>query len=336
VSSADLGAWRDRRVLVEVVSLAEAEAARTAGADGIVAKGYETGGRVGVGESFVLAQQVRRVGLPFWIAGGIGPHTAGVAAATGAAGVVLSDVLALLEEVRPGLATATAVAAMDGSETRIVGGFQVWSRPGSPAVSLDAEVPAAEVVARLGDDVRRDLVPLGPDAALAERARQQWVTVGGAVAGIRSSARRGLDAARVHRPLAPGSPLARCHRLVYPVAQGPMTRVSDRAAFAAAVADGGGLPFLALALLSGDDVRRLLVETAEALGDRPWGVGILGFVPPGVRQAQLEVVHELRPPLALIAAELASTDRACVRFSRALLYRDGVLQRARAAATAYS
>jgi hypothetical protein len=54
--------------------------------------------------------------------------------------------------------------------------------------------------------VRRNLVPLGPDAALAEQARERWVTVGGAVAGIRSSIGAGLDAARVHRPLAPGSP----------------------------------------------------------------------------------------------------------------------------------
>jgi acyl transferase domain-containing protein/NAD(P)H-dependent flavin oxidoreductase YrpB (nitropropane dioxygenase family)/NADP-dependent 3-hydroxy acid dehydrogenase YdfG len=309
VSSSDVAAWHGRRVLVEVVTLAEAEAARAAGADGIVAKGCETGGRVGEVESFVLAQQVLRLGLPFWMAGGIGPHTAAAAAGAGAAGVVLSDLLALVDGVRPGLSTATAVAVMDGSETRVVGGHQIWSRPGSPAALLDADAPEAEVVARLGVDVRRDLVPLGPDAALAEQARKQWATVGGAVAGIRSSIERGLEAARVHRPLAPGSRLARRHRLVYPVAQGPMTRVSDRAAFAAAVADGGGLPFLALALQSGDDVRRLLVETAAALGDRSWGVGILGFVPPEVRQAQLDVVHELRPPLALIAGGRPSQSR---------------------------
>ena len=34
-----------------------------------------------------------------------------------------------------------------------------------------------------------------------------------------------------------------------PVAQGPMTRVSDQAAFAAAVAAAGGVPYLALAVL---------------------------------------------------------------------------------------
>src|SRR5262249_49048659 len=33
----------------------------------------------------------------------------------------------------------------------------------------------------------------------------------------------------------------------------------------------------------------------------PWGVGILGFVPPGLRAEQLAVVREVRPPWALIA-----------------------------------
>jgi acyl transferase domain-containing protein/NAD(P)-dependent dehydrogenase (short-subunit alcohol dehydrogenase family)/NAD(P)H-dependent flavin oxidoreductase YrpB (nitropropane dioxygenase family) len=80
-----------------------------------------------------------------------------------------------------------------------------------------------------------------------------------------------------------------------------MTRVSDRAAFAEAVADAGGLPFLALALMSGPEVRGLLEETTRRLGDRPWGVGILGFVPPEIRKDQLAVVHEVCPPVALIA-----------------------------------
>ena len=68
-----------------------------------------------------------------------------------------------------------------------------------------------------------------------------------------------------------------------------------------AVAREGGLPFLALALLREADVRTLLRATEAALSGRPWGVGILGFVPPDLRAEQLRAVHEVRPPLALIA-----------------------------------
>ncbi|WP_007518108.1 type I polyketide synthase [Frankia saprophytica] len=80
-----------------------------------------------------------------------------------------------------------------------------------------------------------------------------------------------------------------------------MTRVSDIPEFAKAVADGGGLPFLALALLSGEQSRALLAQTAEQLGEAPWGVGILGFAPAEVRAAQLDAVLAVRPPCALIA-----------------------------------
>ncbi|HEX8804600.1 MAG TPA: beta-ketoacyl synthase N-terminal-like domain-containing protein, partial [Acidimicrobiales bacterium] len=103
------------------------------------------------------------------------------------------------------------------------------------------------------------------------------------------------------RPLGPGAGVAAARGTTYPIAQGPMTRVSDRAPFAAAVADGGGLPFLALSLLRGDEIRHLLDETGRLVGDRPWGIGILGFVPPDLREEQLEVVREMRPPVALIA-----------------------------------
>jgi acyl transferase domain-containing protein/NAD(P)H-dependent flavin oxidoreductase YrpB (nitropropane dioxygenase family)/NAD(P)-dependent dehydrogenase (short-subunit alcohol dehydrogenase family)/acyl carrier protein len=85
------------------------------------------------------------------------------------------------------------------------------------------------------------------------------------------------------------------------VVQGPMTRVSDQAGFAAAVADAGGVPFVALSVSSVEQTRVLLEQTAAAVGGRSWGVGILGFVPPEVRAAQLAVVQRVRPPYALIA-----------------------------------
>ena len=49
------------------------------------------------------------------------------------------------------------------------------------------------------------------------------------------------------------------------------------------------------------EVRSLLREAARMLGPRPWGVGILGFVPPELRAEQLAVVREVKPPFALIA-----------------------------------
>src|SRR4029077_2752768 len=119
----------------------------------------------------------------------------------------------------------------------------------------------------------------------------KFVTVAGIVQAVAERATRNVETARRTRHLSEGSPLAKSHGTRYPVLQGPMTRVSDTAAFADAVAAGGGLPFLALALFRKAEVEKLLAETKAKLGDRPWGVGVLGFVPPEIRQEQLDAVR---------------------------------------------
>ncbi len=280
-----------RLVLVEVCSSDEADRALDAGADGLVARGAEAGGRVGELTTFVLLQTLLAhlpADVPVWAAGGIGLHTAAAAIAGGAVGVVLDAQLALVREAALPRETAAAIAAMDGSETVVVGGHRVFTRPDLAVNGSDS----TDVALRLGSDLRTQLVPVGQDGALARPLAERFVTAGGVVQAVRESIRSHLMAAA--GPGAGGG-------LRHPVVQGPMTRVSDRAAFALAVAEGGGLPFLALALMTGDEVRRLLTETAELLGGRPWGVGILGFTPPEVREAQLAVVHDVRPPYALIA-----------------------------------
>ena len=94
------------------------------------------------------------------------------------------------------------------------------------------------------------------------------------------------------------------------VAQGPMTRVSDLPAFAQAVAEAGALPFLALSLLRPEQAKALLEETKEALADQPWGVGILGFAPPELRDAHLALIRDIKPSAVLIAGGRPSLSRA--------------------------
>ena len=299
--------WGGRRVLIEVRSRGEARTAVAAGADGLVAKGAESGGRIGERSAFMLLQQLLAdpsvAGtVPVWSQGGIGLHTAAAAVAGGAAGVVLDSQLAVVRESTLSEEVRAAVAAMDGSETVVVGGHRVYVRPDLPSASLDPETPADEVALALGaHDLRSQLLPVGQDGAFAAWMARRFGTAGGVVQGVRAAIAEDPAQAEADRALAPGGPLSAEHGLDFPVAQGPMTRVSDRAPFAGSVAEAGGLPFLALALMPGDEVRTLLDETATRLGDRPWGVGILGFVPPEVRDAQLEVVLDVKPPVALIA-----------------------------------
>ncbi|MBE7324084.1 acyltransferase domain-containing protein, partial [Nocardioides sp. Y6] len=290
-----------RRLIAQVTDRSSARDAAAAGFDGLLASGCEAGGRVGTTEAFVLLQQTLDLGLPVWLRGGIGLHTAAAVVAGGGAGVVVDTQLGLLRESLLDETTRGALRAMDGSETRVVAGHRFFTRPDLPAARVTDEADRDEVAGLLGHDVLTDLVPFGQDSAVAARWAERFVTVGGAVQGLRTSVEEHLAAATAAPPLAPGAGLAAAHGTTYPIAQGPMTRVSDRAGFADAVASGGGLPFLALALLPGHEVRDLLTETAALLGDKPWGVGLLGFAPPELLAEQLAVVHEVAPPFALVA-----------------------------------
>ncbi|MFI1393450.1 SDR family NAD(P)-dependent oxidoreductase [Streptomyces sp. NPDC020681] len=287
--------WGARRVWAEVVDVAEARAAVAAGASGLVAKGHEAGGRVGELTTFVLLQLLLsdiELTVPVHAAGGIGPHTAAAAVAGGAAGVVLDSQLALTTEGANGLPAdvEAAIRAMDGSETAVVGGHRVYIRP-------DLAPVHGEVAEQLGArGLHTQPLPVGQDGAAAARLAERHRTTGSVVQAVRAAITDHLEAAVRARPLRP-----RPGDGHLPVAQGPMTRVSDRPAFACAVAQSGGLPFLALAVMNGPDVRELLTETAARLAGRDWGVGLLGFAPDELRREQLAAVADARPPYAIIA-----------------------------------
>ena len=274
------------RVIVEVTDLAEAMAAVAAGADGLIARGSEAGGRVGELSSFVLLQQLLaepRIEVPIWLAGGIGLHTAPASVIGGAAGVVLDSQLSLLPEAElPGRTTA-AIEAMDGSETVLIGGHRVLRNRERPQQLTDLEV--AE---RLHSS---DFVPIGQDGLLASIFASRFADVAAAVRGVR---------AEIVRATGDDSIFALRERPM-PIAQGPMTRVSDQPAFAAAVAGAGGIPFIALALSTADQTRSVLQRTATELAAQPWGVGVLGFAPEETRSAQLDVIREIRPAYAIVA-----------------------------------
>ena len=302
-----------RQALCEVTSVAEAEAALEAGSDGLIAVGQEAGGRVGGDSAYILLQAIlARTDRPVWIRGGIGPRVAAGCVAMGAAGVVLDGAALLARESPLEQEVRLQLAAWDGSEPLLIEAadgpaIRVYAPPMSPVLTRLREA------ARIGGEVWARAIdgevgwgpgqawPVGQDAGLAAELSRKYVSVGGIVQAVLRSIDRGLVAASKARPLAENAPLARSHGCRLPILQGPMTRVSDIAPFAEAVAREGGLPFIALALLQRPEVERLLEATASLLAGRPWGVGLLGFAPPGLREEQLAAVRLARPPFALIA-----------------------------------
>ncbi|NQD72525.1 acyltransferase domain-containing protein, partial [Sphingobacterium shayense] len=71
--------------------------------------------------------------------------------------------------------------------------------------------------------------------------------------------------------------------------------------FANSVAEAGGLPFVALSLLKGKSAKELVTEAKVLMGDKTWGVGILGFAPQALREEQISYILEAMPPVVLIA-----------------------------------
>ena len=330
-----LAAWcqalRDRQitVLLEATSVAEMQLGVRLAVDGLLLKGNEAGGRVGEETAFVLLQRYNEQ-FPnendrpdAWVQGGIGSNTAAACAVAGAAGVVLDAQLLLTKESPLGDLDQKRLSAIDGSETLQLGtplgeSYRVYNRPKCPIVAAlvaeetrletsdlsDAEKLAAwrkAIAAHAQRPETNGLLMLGQDAALARPLAESFLTVGGIVGGIKQQALANVQTAQRLAHLAEGAPLAESHRTRYPIVQGPMTRVSDTAAFADSVAAAGALPFLALALLRRAETEKLLAETKQRLGDRSWGVGILGFLPPEIRKEQVEAILNHKPPFALIA-----------------------------------
>ncbi|HWC82849.1 MAG TPA: SDR family oxidoreductase [Pseudonocardiaceae bacterium] len=265
-------------VLAEVTSVAEAVSAQAAGAYGLIARGAECGGRVSELGSFVLLQRLLgddRITVPVWACGGIGPATAAAAVAGDAAGVVLDIQLALLTESGLPESARAAIARSENTGTKPADGYRVLDQPDGTGL------------------------PIGQDCFLADQFAQRYGSTARAVRAIEDAIRatQRVDPIAV----APGSAFARAMGTSLPVAQGPMTRVSDQAGFARAVAEAGALPFLALALSTGEHTRTLLEQVRAELPDLPWGVGVLGFAPDEVRAAQLAAIREFRPAVALIA-----------------------------------
>ncbi|MCF6158426.1 MAG: SDR family oxidoreductase [wastewater metagenome] len=316
---------RNVTVLLEVTSLDQTFLGNKTGVDGFIIKGNEAGGRVSEETSFILLQQVlKNASLPVWVQGGIGLHTAAACYAAGAAGIVLDVQLALAKESALPEAVKTVISRMDGSENICIGSevseaYRVYNRSGISSVQeLSGIVHALssdsrsrsdilatwyqEIRNRVGwDSPDQNIWFLGQDASFAANLAQQFHTVGGILGGFRQAIVSHIQTAKMFSPLKQGSPLAQSHGTHYPIVQGPMARISDVPSFAASVAENGALPFLALAMLNAAEIKEILEETKNLLGNKPWGVGILGFVSPDLLQKQLDVVRVYKPSLALIA-----------------------------------
>ncbi|MEO0509792.1 MAG: SDR family NAD(P)-dependent oxidoreductase [Verrucomicrobiota bacterium] len=320
------------RLFLEVTSASEIEPIREylPKIDGLVGKGNESGGRVGTESSYVLIQKlIDAQELPVYVRGGIGAHSAAACRVLGASGIVLDDTLWLFPESPLCHSLGPVLRRVDVKDSIIVGaelgaGCRFLQRPDLPAArglvdharQLEAALERrgesavqAEWLSCLSDELGFEekpngvmpVLPLGPLAVFSDAYAKRFKSLARYIHHILSSSTEAVKQSRLQSTLAPDSPMAVDHGTRYPIVQGPMTRVSDRAEFAVRLAESGGLPMLALALMRAEQVKTLLDETRASIGDQAWGVGLLGFAPKDLLDAQIKEVLRVKPGFALLA-----------------------------------
>ena len=289
-------------IIYQVTSLEEARQAEQSGVKGIIIKGNEAGGQIGYESTFVLFQRIIKeiTSIPVWVQGGIGLHTAAAVKALGAAGIVLDSQLALFPESSVPKDIKDLSSKLNGTETKIIANHRVLVRPNSP--SLPDDINAEDLKQYFTDlDISKSYIPMGQDISLATDLYEEFRTLKKMAFGFKEAMYGHLKQAKALQVIDQNNPLAQELGLTYPIAQGPMTRVSDVAGFANAVAEAGALPFIALSLLKGNSAKSLVMETKELAGNKTWGVGILGFAPQELRDEQTSYILEAQPPVVLIA-----------------------------------
>jgi acyl transferase domain-containing protein/NAD(P)H-dependent flavin oxidoreductase YrpB (nitropropane dioxygenase family)/NAD(P)-dependent dehydrogenase (short-subunit alcohol dehydrogenase family) len=289
-------------VIYQVSSLEEAKKAEQAGAKGIIIKGNEAGGLVGYESTFVLFQRVIKEikSIPVWVQGGIGLHTAAAAKALGATGVILDSQLALFPESSVSKEIKEVSSKLNGTETKIIANHRVLVRPNSPA--LPENITPEKLTEYFTDlDITKSYIPMGQDISIAIDLYEDFKNLKKLVFGFKEAMYGHLKQAKALQIIDQENILAKDLNLKYPIAQGPMTRVSDVPAFANAVAEAGALPFVALSLLKGSAAKSLVFDTKNLAGEKTWGVGILGFAPQELRDEQTSYILEAKPPVVLIA-----------------------------------
>lgn len=290
------------RLFYQVCTLDDALKAKEAGATGLIVKGNESAGRVAGESTFILFQRIRQAiqDLPLWVQGGVGVHSAAALTALGATGVVLDSQLILFPACSISKEIKNICEKLAGNETRLIDGYRVLQRPNSPA--LPAHASYTDLHPYLGVlSLDKGYLPMGQDVALSVDMVKRYRKLPALIFAIREAMHGHTKQAKVFNSLQPESALAKELNITYPIVQGPMTRVSDVPAFAAAVAHAGALPLVAMSLLKGDKAKALLTETKRLAAGKTWGVGILGFAPQALRDEQLAYIKEEKPPIVLIA-----------------------------------
>ncbi len=311
-----------RQVFVEVYSEDNALELDELNPDGFVIRGNEAGGICGNTSNPTLLRRIRpKISQPIWIYGGIGVQSTLAYAIGGADGVIFSDSLLLMPEVIEELKEHDVRSLKGGVRTQSIDiGNRMHMRVSEAYPELIQQIRGLCVshdrcffendeyedcriqdLLALVEKNRTRRCFIGEEIAWAAELSMKYDSIGSLAGSLRNEVLNQLKNLRNDFPFRPGSALSKTLNAEYPLLQGPMTHVSDEPDFLVAVAQNGAVPFAALGTMDGNLAEELLSRTHEKIGERPWGVGIIGFAPKEVQDAQFKVIEKYKPNMAIVA-----------------------------------
>lgn len=300
----DISVSENIEKLCQVHSLDEAARVIDSGISNIIVKGNEGAGKVSAQSSFILFQSIAnkylKKGINIYIQGGVGIHTSAACLALGAKGVILDSQISLFPECGLTKDQKNIFSKLSGSETTVIDNFRILLRKNSPKLPVNTKY--SDIIPLLGGlDINKNILPMGQDISLSIDFVEKYKNLNTFVSSFDEAIYGHIQQAKRLQTIKSDSKLAKSLGIKYPIAQGPMARVSDVPEFACSVADAGALPFIAMSMTTGDAARNLIAESSRLLNDKVWGVGLLGFIPTKQREEQTKYILEYRPPVVLIA-----------------------------------
>jgi acyl transferase domain-containing protein/NAD(P)H-dependent flavin oxidoreductase YrpB (nitropropane dioxygenase family)/NAD(P)-dependent dehydrogenase (short-subunit alcohol dehydrogenase family)/acyl carrier protein len=300
----DIRVEKQVEVLYQVHSLAEAGEAIKKKVSSVIIKGGEGAGKVSTESSFILFQGIidesRKAGVNVYIQGGAGIHTSAAFLAMGAQGIIFDSQVITFPECSAPKELKELCSKLNGSEMIVIDDFKVLYRKNSPVLPDDPRLD--DLLPFFGGyDISANYLPLGQDVTLSVDLYRQHKKLKNLVYAFYEALHGHVIQAKKLDIIGENSPLAQELGIRYPLAQGPMARVSDVPEFVKEVADAGALPFLALSVAKGQVARDLVTKTAALLNDQTWGIGLLGFAIPEIQKDQTQLVLEVKPKMLLVA-----------------------------------
>jgi len=299
-------------------------------------KGCEAAGFVSSETIFTLYSAARSLTAPpdaqrgLFVWGGVGtPEAAAAFLAAGAKGIVFESLHWLTDLVAIGDDLRGKIAKIRPQHTDLTGlnlgvPCRLFNKGNSRAVKELRQFAGSLCGEEIRDEQRRffagkivkevveplasgfgreELIPIGVEAAFAHSFVTRFGSSTETAVDRFLTEVEALCAAASDKALAfAESETAQELGARFPFVQGAMSWITDVPEFARAVADSGGVPTIALGLMTGDILTERLGRLPEVMGDRPYAVNVITLMENPNRDAQLAWIRATRPRFAVIAA----------------------------------